>query len=150
MAKQTVQYRQSSRRIERVVSKINHTITNAANADTLHTVEDRKILVRTILQLCFIPQGAVGQYNLVLHRLPRGNSVGSPATGEDLDNDHTKEQIWEYQGGFMAGSLEPQNVIVDLKSMRKLDPGDLLTLKTISSVANCCTVTGIVQTFFKE
>lgn len=143
-------YRAPKRMIERVNSRLNHTMTNAAATKTLHTVEDRKTLVRSILQLEIVPNSTPGTYTLVLERLPRANSVGTPGTAESLDSDMIKEQLWSFTGGFNATSTEPKEIFVDLGSMRKLDPGDTVVLKTITDAANMCDCMGNITLFFKE
>lgn len=138
------------RRIEKVNSRLNHTITNSVSTKTLHTVEDRKTLVRTIVQLNIQPNGSAGAFTIVLERLPRGNSVGTPATTESLDSDMIKEQMWHYTGVHGATATETIVIEVDNHGMRKLDPGDEVTLKTIGAASNQSIVAGNVTLFFKE
>lgn len=144
-------YRYPKRRIERVSNRINHQLTNAATTSILHTCEDRKTLVRAIITLyTFRITGVQTAWNYVLHRLPRGQSVGSPSVSESLDNDVVKEQIWDISQGQFGTALEVIETHVDLKSMRKMDPGDTLVLKDTCSVAAGAHVYGQITLFFKE
>lgn len=139
------------RRIERVRSRINHTVTNASITNILHTVEDRKTLVRTIIDLrVYNIVAADHAVNLVIHRLPRGQTVGNPLVTENLDADQIKENIWEALVGRFGISQEPIHIHADLKSMRKLDPGDQVVLKTVSDGVDTDKCVGTIVQMFKE
>lgn len=137
------------RRIERVNNRINHLITNATTNTIMHTCEDRKTLVRAIIQLD-TAMIAPCDYTVLIQRAPRGITVAVPATAEALDSNMTKEQVWEYTSSFVAGVTSHVQVLVDLKSMRKLDPGDTVVMRDISNVPNSVQLTGTVTLFFKE
>lgn len=137
------------RRIERVYSRINHAITNTSTDVVLHTAEDRKTLVRTIIQLQNIPD-AVGDFNIGIDHEPRGQSIAAPGTTQSLDIDMVKNQLWKYSGRNTAAQTDRTCIEVDLKSMRKLDPGDEIVLRDVSDQANSSTLIGIITMFFKE
>lgn len=144
-------YRAPKRQIEKVRSLISHTITNANITKACHVAEDRKTLVRSIIQLEINPAADGGYFHIALVRDPRSTQIESLTTGESLDQDQTKEQIWSYQG-YTDPALDEMfhPIFVDLSSMRKLDPGDEIVLRTVGSGANTADVCGVVQLFFKE
>lgn len=147
MAKQ--QYtRAPKRRIERVQSRINHQMINTVTESILHTCEDRKTLVRTIIQLQ-VDEGNPSPFALSITRKPRDNSVGDPAVGESLDSDLIKENIWTYVGFGPTANSTVLQIDVDLKSMRKMDPGDTIALKDIQT-AGGNDLAGVITLFFKE
>lgn len=150
---QTVVYRAPKRRVERVGCVIAHSITNGTATKVLHDCEDRKTLVRAILQLHVVGSADGGNFQILLHREPKGTSIANPALGESLDEDLAKEEIWRYQAYAANGSTDAANshtIFVDLSSMRKLDPGDEVVLKTLGAGAATAEITGIVNLFFKE
>lgn len=141
--------RAPKRQIERVNNRINQTITNAPTDTILHTVEDRKTLVRAIIQLN-LSMLAAADFQVAIQRAPRGIPVVTPAVAQALDSDMSKEQIWEYTANQTAAHTVPTYFTVDLKSMRKLDPGDTVLMRTISSAPNSTMLHGTITLFFKE
>lgn len=141
------------RRMERVSSVISHSITNSTSTKVLHAVEDRKTLVRAILQLQVIGSADGGNYQLLLHREPRGTSIGNPVVAESLDQDKVKEEMWTYTAYADNTGGNPANnnhIFVDLSSMRKLDPGDEIVLKTLGAGAATAEIVGTITLLFKE
>lgn len=138
------------RRIEKVHGYINDTATTTSTDMVLHTVEDRKTLVRAIINLRVVwLSGAVG-YNVVLSRAPGGTVVVNAVTGENLDNDTPNELIAMESGQFLANSVDAQYIQWDIKGMRKLQPGDTLVMSHKANIASGCTITGSYVLIFKE
>lgn len=144
-------YRAPKRRIEKVVSRISHQITNSAATTILHTCEDRKTLIRTLIQLKFINVSGSPKYGIVYAIEPRGQSVTSPSYTEVLDADQVPQQLWERSSQFVTGT-DPQSeeIQVDLHQMRKLNPGDELVIRDTADVATSVNVQGIITQWFKE
>lgn len=139
------------RYVERVGSRINHTIGNSAGSYILHTVGERETLVRCIVQLhasSFDAQSA-GSFNLLIAREPKGSAVVTPATAESLANLKAKEELWEFTGSFPVTGLH-QLIEVDLKGQRKLDPGDELVLRDIAANASSIGLVGTITLFLKQ
>lgn len=138
------------RHIERVGNNIDDNITNSTTNIILHTCEDRETLVRTIIQLDVGYQNP-GDYALVIAREPQGTAVIAPGVGQSLDIPMVKEEIWTYMGRApQTADQSVQHITVDLKSMRKLDVGDEITLRHLGSVQDCALLVGRVTLFFKE
>ena len=144
-------YRGPKRRIEKVLSRIDHTITNSVTEVVLHTAEDRKTLVRTIVQLDVHLDQKTGSstFSLKLQRAPRGTTIINPSIGESTDIDMAKEEIWSYTGFVDSVEKSPTFIMVDLKGMRKLDPGDTLVLSDFGGNLTA-TMVGTIILIFKE
>ena len=139
------------RRIEKKVSRISVIIGTSAQHVIIHTAEDRKTLVRTILQLNVTQNSAGDQtYDITLKREPGGFQTSTLSVSQELDQNTMPEEMWEYRGKYMAESVEPTSIFVDLKSQRKLSTGDELVLSHIGNIASGSFLVGIITMFFKE
>ena len=124
------------RRIEAITSKFTTSIQAAAGFETLHNAEDSKTLVRTIIDLVVTKtDGTAGSslFNLLLGHNPRGQVVISPSITQSLDQPKIKNQLWEHLGQMQAGTdasifVPTYNIFVDLKSMRKMQETDTITI----------------------
>ena len=144
---QQVAFRTGPRRhIEKIQNTIHHIITNTVIESVLHQVEDRETLVRAIIQLT-AKNINNGTFALALYHEPRGITMESLVTNaESLDDPMSKVQLWKYSG---IDDLIVAPILVDLKSMRKLEPGDQIVLRDIGEVAQLCDLDGVITLFFK-
>ena len=145
------------RRIERRVSRINDTITTSESVLTIHTAEDAKTLVRTIVDLTIVraDTGVVAaDYDIIMQLRPGNVQITSPSSTQSLDRNTPNTLIWEKMGVHeredASGSTNMDVVVRDLKGMRKMKEGDTITLEHISSVASAFHLVGTVTQFFKE
>ncbi len=147
------------RRIETFESRVED-----ANLDTavtqfiIHTAEDAKTLVRTIISGKLLLHSGVADAlydcDLLLEVQPGAVSIGNPTTSQVLDQPKQKQTLWRYTTAFedrtLAGPASSERIHVDLKSMRKLSTGDRIVLETIASTANVIGFFGWIVQFFKE
>ena len=144
------------RRIERVRNKIDDSIISSESTLVLHTAEDAKTLVRTIIDLWITRDDATtgkGEWHMILQLAQRGTKVYTAVNTSILDGDASIGLLWESAGvTFMhtaAGESTSHHIQVDLKSMRKMSPQDDIQLVHISD-ANVLNLSGIITLFFKE
>ena len=143
------------RRIERVRSRINVTLASGVGIILLHTAEDAKTFVRTIISLTIgasVSAGAQLEYAGVVQLKPAGVTVVVPAVTADLDRPFPNNVIWENVGNIrnhtLIGDANTDRWFADLKSMRKMKENDTLTydIATLDAV----TLNGTIVMFFKE
>ena len=150
-------FRTPKRRVESFFSKINTTITTSATSNILHSAEDSKTLVRTIIQLFITRLDAAlspAFFNLQLIHEPQGANIVTGAVAAALDSVKPTGLLWNFNGHAdresAIGETVAQRVEVDLKSMRKMKEGDTMVLQTIGDVASSFTISGSITQFFKE
>ncbi len=141
----------AKRRIERIHNRVVHVITDSVTNTILHTFEDRKTLVRTIVKgtICLNSAG-LNDVAFNIAREPHGVAVASPAVSESLDDDAYKEQIIDYTACYPAGFVGTLPIDIDSKGMRKFDAGDEITLRDVGAVANGARIAVHISLFFKE
>lgn len=141
----------TKRYVERCWSRVSHTIGTGTDNKVLHTVNERETLVRMVIDLDVFSYsaGSAGAYGFTIGREPQGVAVVAPGFGEDLDNDAVKEMIFQKVGSFPNVDLH-DSIEVDLKSMRKLDPGDEIVLRSSAAQASSVGLSGTVTMFFKQ
>lgn len=141
----------TKRYVERSSSVISHNMAASVTNSILHNVSERETLVRTILDLDIhsVNGGSKGAYAIELSVEPSGVAVHSPANGESLGNSIPKEVIWQKNGNFGATD-QRERILIDLKSMRKLNAGDELVFRDIAANASSINVTGNVTIFLKQ
>ena len=154
MAQQLNRYRNfPKRRIEKVHSIVSQALTDGLTFDIVHTAEDSKTLVRSILTVEVI--GVLASNNSFSGALaikPQGIRVITPAAAESLDNPEPKEVIVRL-GGFLMDNSNNTRVSryeFDLKGQRKLRPGDELELICISDANASGVLRADCTLFFKE
>ena len=135
--------------VEKIKSQISQAIDDTVIETILHQVEDRETLVRTIVQLDAKTAVVGNAYHIAIYHEPRGITMEQLAVGVALDAPMSKVEIWHYVGflGPSVGDIVP--IFVDLKGMRKLEPGDQIAMRVISATANGATLQGFVTLFFK-
>jgi len=145
------------RRIERIRSRINDIIANTANTEILHTAEDAKTLVRTIIDLKVVLSSAAVStfvYNMIIQLQPAGVQILPPSVAQALDVPLPINVIWEESGvdnvETVVGEYNIQHIQIDLKSQRKMKEGDTITWAHIANAAAAYTVAGVIVLFFKE
>ncbi len=142
--------RAAKRRIETVYSRVSH-LSQVAITDTiLHTAEDTKTLVRTVLQLTANHKMAAQEnISLALQHQPNGVEVTGLGIAESLDQTRPKALLWV----GMKSSDQNGDVlefVLDSSGMRKLQEGDTIVLKDVTVQANGYHIAGTVTLFFKE
>ncbi len=148
-------FRGPKRRIERIKSTINDAGGTSAQLLTLHTAEDAKTLVRTLININFL---AIGDGNIDifwnLSVRPKGISVTSVGRTQTLDD---PQPITEIAGGVSVIKADAANNIFeyqptqvfDIKAQRKLKENDTLAFTHIGSDADYIVV-AIIYQWFKE
>ncbi len=145
------------RRIERVRNVINDSITNTISELVLHTAEDAKTLVRTIIDLTLVrvdDTTVTANYALMILVAEQGINVLNVSTAQQLDQPAPNALVWE-QGGASniitaAGDMNTIHIRVDTKGMRKMKENDTIELSHIATVAAAFEMQGNVTLFFKE
>ncbi len=153
MANKRIVTRGPKRRIEKVFSQVNIAVTNSVGQVVLHTAEDKKTLVRSIIDLTLhhtADSAVSNRIGILLAREPQGVTTISPTSGAQLDQVATLNRIWSTLTEQKNTALEGMKIFVDNKGMRKLDVGDQLVLLHIGSTANNCVITGSILMIFKE
>lgn len=139
------------RRIEKVWSRFQESMTTTIAETDLHTCEDTKTLVRMLLDLQIVNSGDVdSNYDINISVAPKATTIAGCSTSESLDNDSSKHTLWRFRGRFKAESDEPVTLHVDSKAMRKLQTGDKLILQTKSDGAGGPILVGYSTFWFKE
>lgn len=151
------QMRLPKRRIEKVVCTFDDTMTNAQVDRILHTAEDKKTLVRTVVDLH--TEGwagaAAGSQGVRIMHIPSTMGVPAMSIAQALDVEPGKTEMFKacrHQAVQpAAGNVCTQHAVqVDLKGMRKMDVGDTITLSHLATNANQAFLTGTITLFFKE
>ncbi len=153
----TQRARAPKRPVLRVRNVIDDTVTTTQSDLILHTATDPETLVRMIIKLTMIlidVTQVIREYHIVWQLAPGGNLITNPTTSQVLDADAPMTLLTEEAGGqnteTAVGSNPVEQIIADLKSMRKLKPGDTIVMSHISNVASAFTVKGIITLFFKQ
>ena len=148
----------SKRRIERRFSRVFVTALGTTQDNrVLHTAEDSKTLVRTIIKLWVVCDIATaGQYRLdqLLSIAPGGVLVANPSISIALDQPERKQVLWRefplFDVRSDVGTILSLLLYADLKSMRKMVEGDTIVLSSLATVDSSFEVSGIIVQFFKE
>ena len=150
-------FRAPRRRVESFFSKINTTITTSATSNILHSAEDSKTLVRSIINLTLTRlDGALSPafFNLQIVHEPQGANIVTGGVAAALDAIRPTGLVWDFVGHAdresAIGETVAYRIDVDLKSMRKMKEGDTMVLQTIGDVAASFTISGSITQFFKE
>lgn len=150
MANDNFRARGPKRQIEQSYSRINH-VAGVGMTDTiLHTAEDRETLVRAIVDIDAVQDGAVFQNLAIsLQVAPKGVPIQTIGVAESLDLDKANQTIMVMvRGGMTQGNVS--RFQADIKGMRKLQVSDEIILRDIASAAAVFTVVGTVTLIFKE
>ena len=157
MSRKSAPFFAPKRRIERIRSRINDLIITSVSDLTLHSAEDAKTLVRTIIDLKIVLQSAAVAtfvWDLIIQLAPAGVQIVAPNVGQSLDASLPINVIWEDAGvdnvETVVGEYNILHIQVDLKSQRKMKEGDLITLSHIANTANAFAIVGHIILFFKE
>lgn len=152
-----VRTRAPKRPILRVRNVIDDVITNTQSNVIIHTATDPETLVRMIIDLVLVvvdTTQVTREYHMIFQLGPGGTLILAPTTAQVLDADAPQQLLTEFAGIFNSedatGPWTSLQLQTDLKSMRKLKPGDTIVLSHISNVASAITMRGIVTLFFKQ
>jgi len=147
----------TKRRIEKIRNVINDSITNSISELVLHTAEDAKTLVRTIIDLSLVrvDDGAVtASWQMMIQAAQKGISVLTVSATQDLDAPAPIALVWEAGGTSniitAVGDMQIHHIEVDTKGMRKLKEGDVIKLTHIATVSAAFEMQGTITLFFKE
>ncbi len=147
------------RRIEKVVSSTNVLSTTGVASHGLHTAEDAKTLVRTILTISIMPLSSIdvdidNVTQFVVAIRPTDVAVIVPTVSSRLDADVSnlelfRGQIQAFQNATV-GTGGGMTLTIDSKGMRKLKVGDKVVLDHISLEINNCRISWTALLIFKE
>ena len=147
------------RRIEKKVSQIYNLDFTVNQIDVvLHTVEDAKTLVRTIVDIHYANRASDGSTNRLvgaISRAPSGVIIPVLSIGQVLDRTPPTEELLFFPRIVNAalavgGTSSVVEVQIDSKAMRKLKPGDTIVYSCRSDAANLIGSHGSITLFFKE
>lgn len=149
--------RAPKRRIERVRCDLSVTSSGTAAYLVLHTAEDKKTLVRVVIEgVAYLEANALGLTNYLLAVSPKSTEISAPSISSSLDQDAPVQTILSFTTaayGDTTSATPPaivmDKVYVDTKAMRKLSAGDEITLGHISNGAGRL-FNGTVYLWFKE
>ena len=92
-----VRYRVPKRRIETVYCTITHLSKALVTATVLHTAEDTKTLVRSIIQLsCQKLTDGVKNLGFMLECQPNAVEIQGLSITETLDNERSRAMMWQH------------------------------------------------------
>ena len=126
--------------------------------DALHTAEDAKTLIRTMIQLKAFITGDIAtpvRGEVVIGIAPGGTQVAeAPSTSQALDNNATLQEIARFPmvacHNATGDYVWVDTIDIDTKAMRKLKAGDTVTIRHVASTASAIQLFGVVQMWFKE
>jgi len=142
------------RPVEKTLSTILDTdVGTGVTNNVLHAAEDAKTIIRIKGNLSFICDAAAASVIVAwsFQIAPQGTHVHQPVVAASLDVDVPMELIAEgivhlnFQGG--GDQIE---VLIDIKSMRKMKVGDTLVHSVISSAAARAAQAAKLTVFTKE
>lgn len=149
--------RAPKRAIKKIVANLRHLMSNSITETVLHTCTDAETLVRTIIKLNVTYDGTSVvwiSHDLLLEHQPQGQSISGPTSSELLEQNEPKQALWRDGGAAnfetLSGDAPRFRYDADLKSMRKLQPGDQIALDDIASLASTYRISGWIVLFFKE
>ena len=140
-------------------------MTNSVEATTVSTITRNLTLVRTIVDITIQNSVAAAvadpHYEVLLHIRPNGSSTADPVTAvERTISDIPREEMWRHGGlltkpvdeadSLSAPSMAGHRVYVDLKSKRKLRPGDFISFDNISNAVGNLLITGTFTFIYME
>ncbi len=145
------------RRIETIRNQINDTITNTVSNLILHTAEDAKTLVRTIIDLHLVRIDATAVaavWAQSISVLAAGVAILNPATAQVLDAVRAVPTLWQNAGvtniETVVGDMNGVHIFADIKGMRKMKANDTVQLAHIGTIASSYQLVGTIILFFKE
>ncbi len=147
------------RPIEAVNSRAQDTLTTGKTTSIVRTVGDRETLVRSILSVNVIPLSTNdvdinNTFEYLLNVRPAAAVVVSPSTADALAQVKSKNEILRDRGTVMQNITTNVGTqfdrTYDIKGMRKLNVGDLVTFDTICSEASNAKITWSLTQFFKQ
>lgn len=149
--------RPPKRRIEKIVTAISQTSSASVQNIALHTAEDAKTLIRTVVDLIFYAEAnAVVHWALLLHIKPNNTNIYSPTLGSSVDSDVNSNYVMPFNAsayGDTTSATPPavqiMRVTLDTKAMRKLKPTDVVALASIANSVNG-NMRGTITQWFKE
>ncbi len=145
------------RRIERIRNRIDILVGNSEGQVDLHTAEDAKTLVRTIIDIHIVKvDGAAAEsdWYFSIQRAEQSVRISAVSVSQFLDNTAAIAIIWDHAGTHdiisAVGRAPSTTVFRDLKSMRKMKENDTIEFSHIASVNAAIRVVGMITLFFKE
>ncbi len=149
--------RAAKRTVIRIRNRLDDTIGTTIATLALHTSTSAETLVRTIVDLKVVPISATAvdhEYHMLIEREPGGQVQQTPSNSQELDAVARESLIWEDSGVYtletVAGIVPPIHIKADLKSMRKMKPGDVTGMRHIGNLASTYTMKGTVTLFYKK
>lgn len=136
--------------VQRRKSIVEEGVTDSQQTLTFFTISEKKTLVRLIIDLSVVQKTASTSWRcaFMIMRAAQAVPVGAPRITEDLDEVQPVDIIWEHVF-VMGANTSVHEIFVDLKSMRKFQPGDTIAFKSVSNVNIGGDLQGIVTAFFK-
>ncbi len=140
-------------------------IGTGASSHTLVSIEDAKTLVRTIVDITFLPkdsgssvQGSPSLISWIAQVEPAGVRIVTPTAGTSLVLERPKQVLFSGHDGYVESGSGASDVLhnksfryhYDLKGMRKVVPGDEITLVFIAGAPDGYNVTFNYTLIFKE
>lgn len=151
------------RRIEQITGTLNFTTGSSTTGKVLHAAEDSKTLVRVILNvrahpLSYTSSGTIYSSGWTLGVEPNSIVVVNPSIGESLDDVKPDQMLAQgivsYTGsgaGTTDHHRDTQDIVLDIKGMRKLKGGDEIVLRTLGEgVGSTHQFIGSYTLVFKE
>ncbi len=154
----TISQKAPKRRIERTFTRLEQTLGTSVTATIIHTAEDTKTLVRTLIQLTVFMSGDLAtpiRGEIVLAVAPNGVTVvDEPNTVQSLDNNVPLQEIARFPllatHNATGDYVQTQFIDLDIKAMRKLKEEDQLQIRAIAASASSIRLFGIIYQWFKE
>ena len=94
---------------------------------------------------------------MLIEKRPQAVGIMNPAIAQVLDDPAPEQLIWEDSGTINteqvdtgSGDRQIIHVKADLRSMRKLKPGDTTVLSHIANTASSFIMAGTITQFFKQ
>ncbi len=153
-----IQTRGPKRRIEKTYSQLGDFFTNSQQTANLHVVDESKTLVRIVGELSVMNTDGIADalYTFAIGIVvrPKANTVQDVAIADLLDDDPPLQNIWQVRGHTemltRIGEAQTRIYKVDLKAMRKVVSGDIISVLYIASTTNVLLLNFSLKCFFKE
>ncbi len=145
-----VPYRAPKRRIEKQYGIVQHAITDSNLTVQLAHCEDKKTLVRTIIDIQ-LNQRIAGKtvHALLLSIRPQGVTVEQPSYIQAGSQKSGRNRLWEHVGVMEIVGTNT-HLHYDIKGQRKLNVDDDIYITSIADQATSVDMHGVVTMFFKE
>ena len=150
----------SKRSIERRVSSSSEIVNTSVSVNTIHTPAEAETLIRTLLEVSASVISSVDTdienvIQWILHVRPQGVTVSNPTVTEILDQvvpltEIARGPLQVIQNATTGVSTVSGVGNKDIKAMRKLKKGDLVTFTHIGLEASNVRISWIIYQWFKD